>query len=90
MYKVLEVDMARFGKDESIILVRQDQRVLEVQKWRNLDLVGIVAHVQAMIKKWEPNVILVDPAGVGAGIVDYLRHLGFEVIERFRRENYAL
>ncbi len=86
MSRVLEVDMARFGNEESVVLVRQDQRVLEIQKWRNLDFVSMIGQIQAMLKRWEPKVILVDPAGVGAGVVDQLRHLGFGVTERFRRE----
>ena len=78
---VMGVDVARFGDDQSVILVRQGQAVLDVQGYRGLDTMQTAARVGEAIRKWRPNGVLIDGVGVGGGVVDRVRQLGFRVTD---------
>ncbi|NNM74761.1 terminase large subunit domain-containing protein [Enterovirga aerilata] len=78
------LDCARFGDDRSVLCRRIGNVVLPLKVWRNLDtmaLVGAVVNelaedgIQARSDK--PYEILVDSIGIGAGVADRLRELGF-------------
>lgn len=78
--RVLGVDPARFGDDRSVIFQRQGLATLPPKVYRgidNMDLAGRVAHV---IDTWHPDAVFID-AGAGAGVIDRLRQLGYNVIE---------
>lgn len=85
---VMGVDVARQGSDESVIMIRigRDARTHEMKVYRESDtmqLVGKVAERYGEMETlgFEPDVIFVDGVGVGGGVVDRLRELGFPVIE---------
>lgn len=79
---VFGVDVARYGDDKSVILIRQGMRVEEIKKFRELDLMKLVGLITENIKKYNPQNVFVDVVGIGAGVVDRLRQLGYrEVIE---------
>ncbi|KKJ78638.1 terminase [Kiloniella litopenaei] len=77
---VIGVDVARFGDDQSVILVRQGRKVLEITKYR-IDTMTLVGHVIEIIRKWNPDGVLVDGVGVGGGVVDRLKQLGHDCID---------
>ncbi|WP_085905889.1 terminase [Kiloniella majae] len=77
---VIGVDVARFGDDQSVILVRRGRKVLEITKYR-VDTMTLVGHVIEMIRKWKPDGVLVDGVGVGGGVVDRLKQLGHDCID---------
>lgn len=77
---VMGVDVARFGDDESVILVRQGRKVLEIRKYR-VDTMQLAAHVMEMAKLYRPDAIFADGVGVGGGVVDRLKQQGRDVIE---------
>lgn len=74
--KVLGVDVARFGDDQSTMTLRQGLACLSVKKFRGLDLMTFAGLVAQLIQKEEPEMTFVDQTGVGAGVVDRLRQLG--------------
>ena len=76
---VLAVDVARFGSDKSVILARRGMVVEEVQEYRRLDTMALVGRVINAIDKWQPEAVLVDEVGIGAGVVDRLREEGYRV-----------
>ena len=76
---VLAVDVARFGSDKSVILRRRGMAVEEVQAFRGLDTMKLARRVAEAIDAWEPDEVLVDEVGIGAGVVDRLRELGHRV-----------
>lgn len=84
---IVGVDVARFGDDQSVIRTRigRDARQFPAIKLREVDtmqLAGRVAeHVNLLRNGGLRVVILVDGGGVGGGVVDRLRQLGFDVIE---------
>lgn len=79
--KILSVDVARFGDDQTIILKREGNRVLPLRKFRGLDTMQVAAMVAETIDDWQPDGTFVDGTGLGAGVVDRLRALNYRVIE---------
>ena len=76
------LDVARFGSDRSVLIKRRGNVVLERPKvWRQLDLMQlcgqIVNEYKAVDRLMRPQEILIDVIGLGAGVVDRLRELGF-------------
>lgn len=75
------LDVARFGDDRSVLAIREGDALVELIKWEKLDtqqLAGVVAEIAG---KATPDAIFVDGVGVGGGVVDRLRILGFHIIE---------
>ena len=78
---ILAVDVARFGDDKSVALLRQGRKVLRIWKFRELNTMQLSTEVSAIIREVRPQAVFVDVIGVGAGVVDRLRMLNHEVIE---------
>lgn len=85
---VLGVDPARFGEDESVIKPRMgdDARSWPARRYKGLDTVQLTGRVIEVVNEFRAlgvkvAAIFVDGVGVGAGVVDQLRHLGYPVIE---------
>jgi hypothetical protein len=78
--KVLGVDVARFGDDMSVIIRRQGLMASNLQKYRGLDTMALSSRVAVEIEAWRPEAVFVDEVGIGAGVVDRLKQLGFEII----------
>ena len=77
--KVLGVDVARFGDDQSVVIRRQGLAVLGIKKYREVDTMRLASIVGEEVVKWRPDAVFIDEVGIGAGVVDRLRQLGFEV-----------
>lgn len=75
--KVLAVDVARHGSDQSVFLLRQGRKVTKIKKHRIPDLMQLAAHVANAINDWEPDAVFVDATGLGWGVVDRLHQMGF-------------
>lgn len=71
--KILTVDVARFGDDQSVIGLRQGRKVDVLAKFRGLDTVQLATRVIEKIEEHKPDGVIVDGDGIGAGVVDTLR-----------------
>jgi len=78
---VIGVDVARFGEDQSVICVRQGLHIHSFTSFRGIDIMHLASEVAIRIKKYNPQAVFVDVVGMGAGVVDRLRQLGFGIIE---------
>ena len=76
---VIAVDVARFGSDKSVILVRRGLVVEDLRSYRGLDTMKLVGRVVEAINAWHPQEVAVDEVGIGAGVVDRLREQGHRV-----------
>ncbi len=76
---VIAVDVARFGSDKSVILRRRGPVVEEIKAYRGLDTMKLAGHVADAIKRWEPDEVVLDEVGIGAGVLDRLREQGYRV-----------
>lgn len=78
---VISCDVARFGDDKTVICVRQGRKIHELLPFRELSTMEVANEVAHKIKQWGPVITFVDGVGVGAGVVDRLRMLGYEIVE---------
>jgi hypothetical protein len=78
--RILSVDVARFGDNQSVATIRAGLKAYEQIKWRHLDTMQTAARIVEMMRKYSPAATLVDETGLGAGIVDRIRQLGYSVI----------
>lgn len=80
---LMGVDVARFGEDRSVIAFRRgrDARSIPWQVYRGLDTFELASKVAEAADKYGPDAIFVDGNGVGGGVVDALKHMGYKVIE---------
>lgn len=73
--RLLAVDVARFGEDQSVILRRQGRKVHKPTKYRGLDTMQLASRVVEHIDEYKPDAVFIDGVGVGAGVVDRVRQL---------------
>lgn len=78
--KILGVDVARFGDDQSVIQRRQGLMAFAPKKFRELDNMTLAGVVANEIKDFKPDAVFIDQ-GAGTGVIDRLRQLGYDVIE---------
>jgi hypothetical protein len=79
--KVMGVDVARFGHNSSAICIRQGRKVQPIEILPKMDLMETAHHVAEAIRRERPSHTFVDGSGIGAGVVDRLRQLGFSIVE---------
>lgn len=73
--KIIGVDVARFGEDQSVIITRQGRKVNAPVKYRGLDTMALASKVVEKIDEYKPDAIFIDGVGVGAGVVDRVKQL---------------
>lgn len=80
---LLGIDIARFGDDETVFRFRKgrDARSLPPVKLKGADTMAVARAAAGMIEKHKPDAVFVDGGGVGGGVVDRLREMGYRVIE---------
>lgn len=80
---LLGVDVARFGKDSTVLAFRKGRDATSIpwQVYRSLDTVQIATRVADAAQKYKVDAIFVDGNGVGGGVVDNLKAWGHRVIE---------
>lgn len=78
---VFGLDVARFGDDRTVLLIRLGHRVHQIHAWRGLDTMQTAMNVAAKANEFHPDVIFIDGAGVGGGVVDRMKELGFKVVD---------
>lgn len=79
--RVLGVDVARFGDDRTVIAWRDGDVVENFSVFRGIDTMETVGRVSLAIDQYRPDAVFVDVVGIGAGVVDRLKQLGFRIIE---------
>ena len=67
------------GADSSVILRRRGSRVEKIQTHHKMDTMELTGWVVAAIQECRPDRMYIDEIGVGAGVVDRLREMGYGV-----------
>ena len=75
--KIMAIDVARFGDDQTVMVTRQGRKATLLKRYRGLDNVQVAERAIEWILKEKPDAIVVDGDGLGAGVVDHLRHRGY-------------
>ena len=79
----LRVDVARFGDDRSVIVLRRgrDARSVSWIKLTGADTMTVAAKVAEIAQQYRPDAIFIDGGGPGGGVVDRLRQLQHSVFD---------
>jgi len=79
--KKMGVDIARYGDDRSVIVIRQMEKVLRKEVIQGADLMSLAGQIIKIAKEdyVKPENINLDVIGMGAGVVDRLREQGWKV-----------
>lgn len=75
--KILSVDVARHGMDQTVICRRQGRKVFKFKRMRIPDLMQIAARVAEVIDEFQPEVVYIDATGMGWGVVDRLHQMNY-------------
>lgn len=76
--RVLGVDVARHGDDQSAIVRRQGRKVWPFKRLRIADTMQLAARVAEEIDAFKPDMVFVDATGMGWGVVDRLHQMGYK------------
>lgn len=74
------VDPARFGDDRTSIVRRQGRVASKLESFRGKDTMEVAGMVAKIIRDEKPLRVFVDVGGLGAGVVDRLRELGYDKV----------
>lgn len=71
---ILGVDVGHSGEDRTVIATRKGDVVVELEFWQQTDTIQTTTLVEARLDLHVGAQAIVDGVGVGAGVVDLLRH----------------
>lgn len=80
---IMAVDVARFGDDDTVILLRQgvDARSFPRFTMKGADNVLVATKCAEVAQKYRPDAIIIENIGPGVGVIDILRSWGYKVLE---------
>jgi len=78
---MLGVDPARFGEDSTVFTLRQGRKVWPQQVFRGYDTMQVAQQAIETFRHRQADYCFVDGNGLGAGVVDRMRQLGYPVID---------
>ncbi len=68
------VDVARYGDDETVMVVKKGFVVEEIFRHQNKDEVQTANELMRLIFIYKPDEVVVETGGIGAGVFDILNH----------------
>lgn len=75
--KILSVDVARFGDDQTYMGLRQGRKFRTLGAYRGKDIVWTTERTVQLINSERPDAVVIDGDGLGGGVVDGVRARGF-------------
>lgn len=78
---VIGIDPARKGDDRTAIIRRRGRRAYNLETHYNIDTMELSGIIKRIIDKEEPKRVCIDSIGIGAGVVDRLIELGYDIVE---------
>jgi hypothetical protein len=73
------LDVARYGENLCVFFIRRGDAVEHWESWGHTSLMETTGRALALVRKWELQHLIVDAAGLGAGVVDRLLEQGAPV-----------
>lgn len=74
---ILGLDIARHGMDSSVLAKRQGPAGFILRQWHTPDLMTLADQVATVLNEEKPDALIVGATGIGWGVVDRLRQLGW-------------
>jgi hypothetical protein len=76
---ILGVDVARFGNDRTVLVVRRGRDLEEITRVSKMDTMTVVGKVIELMARWKPDLVVIDEGGLGAGVLDRLTEQRYKV-----------
>jgi hypothetical protein len=76
--KILSLDVARFGDNQSVAGLRQGRKFTIPAKWRGLAIDQLADRFTQIIDETQPDAIVIDGDGIGGAVVDLLRRRNYD------------
>ena len=86
---VIGIDPARKGDDRTAIIRRRGRKAYKLETHYNLDTMELAGIIKRIIEAEQPRRVCIDCIGIGAGVVDRLHELGYELVEGVNVANRA-
>lgn len=77
--RVMGLDVARHGDDQSCTVKRQGLKVWPIRRYRISDLMQLAARFAQDIDEFNPDGVMIDVTGMGWGVYDRLRQMRKDV-----------
>ncbi len=78
---VIGIDPARGGDDRTAIIRRRGRRAYGLETHYNIDTMELAGIIKRIIEKEQPRRVCIDSIGIGAGVVDRLHELGYDIVQ---------
>jgi hypothetical protein len=78
---IIGVDVAVTDRDRTAIIRRRGRCAFNLERVSNLNTMEIAGRVKRIIQNEKPLKVYIDCIGVGAGVVDRLQEMGFDMVE---------
>lgn len=78
---VIGIDPAIADHDRTAIIRRRGRKAFKLETHFNLNTMELVGTIRRIIDREKPSKVCIDCIGIGAGIVDRLLELGYDVVE---------
>lgn len=76
--KILILDVARFGDNQSVASIRQGRKFRVLKKWRELPIDQLADKFGEYIESEKPDAIVIDGDGIGGSVVDLIRRKRYD------------
>lgn len=75
--KILSVDVARFGDDQTVIGYRQGRKAVILERLRGKDTAFSGERVIYWQQVEKPDATIIDGDGIGGGVIDHIKYRGY-------------
>ncbi len=73
---VMGLDIARYGDDQTVTVIRRGQQVVELKAFPKSNLMETTGRALNLARRYGVKKIVVDEVGIGAGVLDRLNEIG--------------
>lgn len=81
--KYIGVDPAGMGADRTSIIIRQGRKAYGLKSYHHYDTMEIVGLLIRLIKEEKPDFVCIDTIGIGTGVGDRLKELGYGAMIKY-------
>lgn len=75
MPRIGGLDVARYGDNQCVLTIRRGDAIESQEAWSHLSLMETVGKAMIAIREFDLKALVIDAAGVGAGVYDRLQEL---------------
>lgn len=79
--RIAGLDVARFGDDRTVFIVRQGHKINHIEVWSQQDTAQTTFKALDLHKRGHYDVIAVDAIGIGAGVADHIKAAGVPCLD---------